>query len=132
MKIFILAEKEGWITDVLEREWIESNDIATQEELDQLEKEGKKQVVAEKKLAWDEYLTQIKEERDEVVGLLEQLIAESANGSFITPMMDGLKGNTEPIRKDIVSTAKKALRIVRTENLASKERYWIGLKKLRS
>lgn len=25
MKIFILAEKEGWITDVLEREWIEGN-----------------------------------------------------------------------------------------------------------
>lgn len=25
MKIFILAEKEGWITDVLEKEWIESN-----------------------------------------------------------------------------------------------------------
>ena len=30
MKIFILAEKEGWITDVLENEWIESNsDIYT-------------------------------------------------------------------------------------------------------
>jgi len=25
MKIYILAEKEGWITDVLQREWIESN-----------------------------------------------------------------------------------------------------------
>lgn len=25
MKIFILAEKEGWITDVLEREWIQNN-----------------------------------------------------------------------------------------------------------
>jgi len=103
------------------REWIESNKIATTEELEQLEKDSKKQVTTEKKAAWEAYLTPIKEERNEVVGLLEQVVTESANGSFITPMVDGLIGNTEPIRKDIISVAKKTLRITRTENLVSKQ-----------
>lgn len=103
------------------REWIEANNIATQEELDNLEKEGKKEVNAQKRAAWEAYLNPIKQERDEVVQLLTALAEESANKAFISPMIDALKSNTEPIRKDIVSSVKKALRLTRTENLAAKQ-----------
>ncbi|MCB9359864.1 MAG: transketolase [Flavobacteriales bacterium] len=102
------------------KEWILENKIATEEEVAQLEKEGKKQVLDEKKAAWSAYLNPIKKERDEVVALLTQLATESSNGSFITPMVDELKGNSEPIRKDYISVLKKALRITRAENLPTR------------
>ncbi|MCW8897517.1 MAG: thiamine pyrophosphate-dependent enzyme [Flavobacteriales bacterium] len=102
------------------REWIESNNIATKEELDTLEKEGKKEVSTQKRAAWEAYLNPIKKERDEVVAMLTSLADESANKAFISPMIAALKSNTEPIRKDTVSTVKKVLRMVRLESMASK------------
>jgi pyruvate/2-oxoglutarate/acetoin dehydrogenase E1 component/TPP-dependent pyruvate/acetoin dehydrogenase alpha subunit len=102
------------------REWIETNNVASKEELDALEKEGKKEVSAQKRAAWEAYLNPIKKERDEVVNLITAIANESANKAFISPMADALKSNTEPIRKDIVSTAKRVLRMVRLENMAAK------------
>ena len=102
------------------REWIETNNIATKDELDTLEKEGKKEVSTQKRAAWEAYLNPIKKERDEVVAMLTTLADESANKAFISPMIATLKSNTEPIRKDIVSTVKKTLRLTRREDLAAK------------
>ncbi|MBW6483522.1 MAG: transketolase [Vicingaceae bacterium] len=102
------------------REWIEANNIASKEELDALETEGKKNVIAQKKAAWEAYLNPIKKERDEVITMLTALAEESANKAFISPMIAALNSNTEPIRKDIVSTVKRVLRTVRLENLTSK------------
>lgn len=102
------------------REWIEANNIATKEELDAIETEGKKEVNAQKKAAWEAYLNPIKQERDEVVALITTLAEQSTNKAFILPLISALKSNTEPIRKDIVSAVKRVLRIVRLENIAAK------------
>lgn len=103
------------------KEWIIQNKLATEEELETIEKEGKKEVSTQKRAAWTAYLNPIKEEQKEVVGLLEQIAEASSNGSFIAPLVSTLKGNPEPIRKDIVSTAKQVLRIVRAENIPAKQ-----------
>lgn len=103
------------------REWIEQNKLATAEELDALEKEGKKQVNTEKKAAWTAYLNPIKSERDEAVALIEQVATSSSNASFIEPLLGALKSNTEPLRKDILSTSRKVMRIVRMEDIPAKE-----------
>jgi len=102
------------------KEWILENKLASEEELENIEKAGKKEVNEAKKAAWEAYLNPIKAERNEVVELIQQIATESANSSFIQPLIDGLKSNTEPIRKDIISAAKKTLRIARNEQLASK------------
>lgn len=103
------------------REWIESNKIVSGEELDTLEKEAKKEVSAQKRAAWTAYLNPILAERDEVVTLLNAIASESSNANFINPLIESLKSNTEPIRKDIISTGKKVLRMTRMENLAAKQ-----------
>ncbi len=103
------------------REWIETNNVATKEELDTLEKEGKKEVSTQKRAAWEAYLNPIKKERDEVAAMLTALADESANKAFISPIIAALNSNTEPIRKDIVSSVRKALRLTRTEDLAAKQ-----------
>lgn len=113
------------------KEWILENKLATDEEIEAIEKEGKKEVSAQKRAAWTAYLNPIKEEQKTVVDLLENIAAESINGSFIAPLISALKGNTEPIRKDIISTAKKVLRITRAENIASKSQLsdWLSASK---
>jgi pyruvate/2-oxoglutarate/acetoin dehydrogenase E1 component/TPP-dependent pyruvate/acetoin dehydrogenase alpha subunit len=110
------------------REWIEANKIISGEELDALEKETKKDVSAQKRAAWTAYLTPIQKERDEMVSLLNDIASESSNSNFITPEIETLKSNTEPIRKDILSAGKKVLRITRTENLTSKQALILSLK----
>ncbi len=111
------------------KEWILANNIASEGEIEELEKSGKKEVNDAKKAAWEAYLNPIKAERNEVVELLQKIATESSNSAFIQPLIDGLKSNTEPIRKDIISSAKKTLRITRNENLASKNTLSVWLKK---
>lgn len=110
------------------KEWILANAIATQEEIDEIEKAGKKEVNDAKKAAWEAYLNPIKNERNEVVELLQQIATASSNVSFIQPLIDGLKSNTEPLRKDIISAAKKTLRIVRNEKISAKSELSTWLK----
>ena len=102
------------------REWIEENKVATADELDAIEKEGKKHVRDQKSAAWKAYLTPIKQEQQEVLGYMEQIAAASSNGSFIQPLINQLKANNEPIRKDVVSVAKKTMRLVRNEDIDAK------------
>ena len=111
------------------KEWILANNIATESEIEELEKSGKKEVNDAKKAAWEAYLNPIKAERNEAVELMEQIASESSNSAFIKPLIDALKSNTEPIRKDIISAAKKTLRIARNEQLSSKNALSVWLKK---
>lgn len=101
--------------------WIVEKKLATEEQLNEIKDAAKKQVRDEKKLAWEDYLNPIKEERDEIVDLLSQLANESNHSSEINEIISSLASNTEPIRKDIISTAKRSLRLVRNENLSHKQ-----------
>ncbi len=95
--------------------------IATEEELNQIQKDAKKHVKDQKALAWKSFITPLKEELKEVSGLIGNMATESSNGAFLTKIKEELDSSLDPIRKDIISAAKKALRLVRSENLASKQ-----------
>jgi len=114
------------------KEFILENEIATEDELAIIEKEGKKDVSAQKRAAWSAYLNPIKEEQQTVVALLEKVAAESSNKAFITPLVNTLKGDSEPIRKEIVSTVRRVLRITRAESIASKQELlaWLSASKI--
>ncbi len=114
------------------KEWIIENKLATVEELELIEKAGKKDVSAQKRAAWSAYLNPIKEEQTTVASLLENIAAGSINAPFITPIIAVLKGNTEPIRKDIISAAKKVLRITREEKIVAKTQLtnWLSASKI--
>lgn len=97
------------------RQWMIDNNIATDEELVTLEKEVKKAVRDGKKAAWSAFINPMKVEKTEVVSLLEALGKSSSNGVFISKLKNDLNAIDEPIRKDILSTARKALRYVISE-----------------
>ena len=102
------------------RNWLIEQGIATNEELLVLEKDIKKKVRTGKKIAWEGFLQPIKTEKNKVVTILNSIIKESANGSFITPLLNELNNNEEPLKSDILGAARKALRYTLGENIHSK------------
>lgn len=109
------------------REWMIAHNIATEDELETIEKNIKKQVRDGKKAAWTSYLKPILEEKTEVISLLTHLATTSSNKVFIEKLTNELKDIKEPNRKDVISTARKALRYVISEESQAKNQLlnWI-------
>ncbi|MFC7445532.1 alpha-ketoacid dehydrogenase subunit alpha/beta [Mesoflavibacter profundi] len=109
------------------RDWMISHNIATEDELETIEKNIKKQVRDGKKAAWTSYLKPILNEKNEAVTLLNTLASTSSNKVFIEKLINDLNEIKEPNRKDVISTARKALRYVITEESQAKNQLitWI-------
>ena len=110
------------------RLWMINNNIATDEELLALERSIKKEVREGKKAAWTAFINPILAERKVAINLLEQLAASSHNGAFIKKLINDLSAIDEPLRKDILSASRKALRYVVSEASTEKEalQQWIN------
>ncbi|MFK8038755.1 MAG: thiamine pyrophosphate-dependent enzyme [Crocinitomicaceae bacterium] len=91
-------------------------EIATAEELEDIEKVAKKQVSGEKREAWNEFLADLNADLHTVLPWLESIVTQSANGVFAQKVLDTLKNEMNPIRKDIISSAKKILRLTKGEH----------------
>jgi len=104
------------------REWIIANGLASDEELSELERSIKKQVREGKQKAWNAYLAPILQERQEVMEILTSLASVSNNRIFIDKLRNALARGNEPIRKDVMIAARKALRYVINEESDEKNR----------
>jgi pyruvate/2-oxoglutarate/acetoin dehydrogenase E1 component/TPP-dependent pyruvate/acetoin dehydrogenase alpha subunit len=125
-------ERLAWETEhdcnKMMREWMISSNIATEEELAAIESEIKKQVRDGKNAAWKAFIEPQKKEQQEAVVLIGNLAATSSNKTFIEKIKTDLESLKEPLRKDILSSARKALRYVIKENSTEKEQLkdWIA------
>ncbi|WP_224490555.1 alpha-ketoacid dehydrogenase subunit alpha/beta [Robertkochia flava] len=109
------------------REWMLENELATTEELETLEKEIRKEVRNAKKEAWNEFLAPMKASKQEVVTLLEKLAASSNNKAFIDKLKNDLIAKDEPIKRHVITAARKALKYVAGETSPEKKalKAWI-------
>ena len=98
------------------KEWILSNNIASEEELTELEKSIKKEVRTAKKEAWSEFLSPHKDAKKTLVQLLDAAAQSSENKVFITKIKNDLIAIEEPLKKDLASKSRKALRYLLGEN----------------
>ena len=90
------------------------------QELISLEKEAKKEVAAAKITAWNAFTNEIKQEVTTAVTLLEKVAVKSSNGTFITKIKNDLECIIEPIRKDVLTATRKALRFLKDEVFSEK------------
>tara|TARA_R110002072_G_scaffold14307_1_gene59590 strand:- start:22578 stop:24992 length:2415 start_codon:yes stop_codon:yes gene_type:complete len=102
------------------RLWMIANNIATEEELEAIEKDIKKQVRDGKKAAWEAFLAPQKQEQQEAVTLLTNLAESSSNKVFIEKLKNELASEKEPLRRTIASASRKALRYVVGEKSSEK------------
>lgn len=104
------------------REWILDNDIAPEATIEEIEKAAKTKVRAAKREAWAAFLKPLLVQKQEVVELLEAIAAKSANRNFLLKLTNELRETKEPIKKDLLSTARKALRYVIAEQSPEKQK----------
>lgn len=105
--------------------WMITMNIASSEELDIIDDATKKEVLEGKKLAWTAFVAPTKSEQNELIELLQNIAEESANKIFINKFISDLKSIKEPIRKEILVTARKVLRLIANENSRTKLSEWI-------
>ena len=89
------------------REWILSEGIAEAEELDKIEEEAAKEVKERQKEAWNSFQGPIKAEKDQLIQFITELKGEVKNSEKLDQIHTTLKRKTSPLRKDVVSAARK-------------------------
>lgn len=107
------------------RLWMLDNNIATEDALQTIDLAAKKEVLEAKKAAWQAYLQPIKDEAVTCSNLLKKIAENSPNHAFLEKMAADLVAIKEPIRKDILTTARKALRMIVGENEQKTLSVWI-------
>lgn len=90
--------------------WLIANGFCTEEEINEIGIQAKKEVLEGKKVAWNAFISSIKEEQSQLVSILREIAKTSKNSNYIDLLASELAALKEPIRKDILSTARKILR----------------------
>jgi pyruvate/2-oxoglutarate/acetoin dehydrogenase E1 component/TPP-dependent pyruvate/acetoin dehydrogenase alpha subunit len=107
------------------KKWLIENGFSTEEELDAISNQAKSDVLEGKKAAWNAFISPIKEEQSQLVSLLREIAKTSQSSSYIEQLTNELASIKEPIRKDILSTARKILRKLGTETEKNTLSKWI-------
>ncbi len=110
------------------REWMISTAIATDEECDQIEADAKQLVNYCRKEAWSSFMNPVKEEIKTVSTFFTAVAKQSSQSSFIEKIKSELENSLEPARREIVSSIKKVLLLVRNESSPVKEEliHWLN------
>ncbi|SKB37595.1 Pyruvate/2-oxoglutarate/acetoin dehydrogenase complex, dehydrogenase (E1) component [Salegentibacter holothuriorum] len=104
------------------REWILENNISTNEELEEIEKQIKGEVREGKKTAWDNYIQPTKEKQKELLTVLSKLTKNTDEKDAVVKLAKDLNANKDPLKKDLAIVARKALRLIRREKSEEKSK----------
>ncbi|OYX86299.1 MAG: transketolase [Flavobacteriales bacterium 32-34-25] len=107
------------------RLWMIAINIASVEELNEIDAAIKKEVLEAKKTAWNSFISPIIAEKNELVSLLEKMAPSSKNKDQILRLSNTLKAIKDPLKKEILVTARKTLRLVVNEVVANELSIWI-------
>lgn len=98
------------------KQWIIKEEIATEEELEELDKEAREEVQKEQKKVWEEFQQPILEEKNEILVLIEQAIAEYPDLDKLSDYKSLLARKIKPLRRDVLSIARRAVLELRGKN----------------
>jgi len=94
------------------REWILAEKIADADQLDLIEQEAINRVKEARKNAWDHYIQPMLKKRDEFLQMVDITTCNCAKTKKIDAIKQDLARVAEPVRKDIISSARKILRLI--------------------
>lgn len=107
------------------RKWILENNICSEDELESIESSAKKEVAQAKKDSWIVFITERQKLQHELLEILIRIENKSSNKAFIKRHRETLEKIKEPILKEIVSTARKILRLIVNEDSRFELAQWI-------
>ena len=106
-----LAWEKEWDCLKQMREWMMANDLATVDELNDIEMNAKLFVKESKQKAWEKFLAPVKKQVEQAVPLL-QTVAGQLEGEgkvAVASIADSLNSNKEPLRREIMKALATAL-----------------------
>lgn len=105
--------------------WMIAINIASPEEIAEIDADAKKVVLEGKKAAWTSFITPILQQQKELIALLEKLAQTSKNKEAILKQVGNLSFIKEPLKKEILGTARKSLRFLVNEEGKKELANWI-------
>ncbi|MGI9526920.1 MAG: thiamine pyrophosphate-dependent enzyme [Weeksellaceae bacterium] len=115
-----IAKFRSWILEFKAAEGNNELIIATEEELDELDKKAKKQVKEGQKKAWTAFEKQISTLQDKAMPLLKEVAKQSSKKNFVEKEIQDLKNKITINKRDILHTVRKVLRMTINEEIAAR------------
>lgn len=103
-------------------EWLRSENIATNEEIDQAIANGKAKAKEGKDKAWKSYQNELKDDKAKTIALLDGLIEVSQHKAKLQKLRDGLGNEMYLLKKHIAQAVKQSLRITLYEEMTPARR----------
>jgi len=104
------------------REWIIANVLATEEELEEIERESKNHVRSARAHAWEAYLEPIRKQVNRTVDLINDVTGKIRDRSKeLTALAKELSSHKEPLRRDVMRVLNAAIDIVGDNDAG----YWL-------
>lgn len=103
------------------KEWIIKEEIATEEELAELDKEARDEVQKGQKKAWEAFQNPIIEEKNKVLGFLSDAIEEYPKLNKLNEYQSFLNRKKKPLRRDVIAAARRTLLELRGKESVTKD-----------
>jgi 2-oxoisovalerate dehydrogenase E1 component len=103
------------------RQYILEEGLASSEELDEMEKEGRALVEDARKQAWNNYLAPINQERKELIRSLIDISAKTSKAPDLDKIKARLATLPNPLRRDILAALREALVALRSDDASLRQ-----------
>jgi len=103
------------------RKYILDNELATEEELTHIDEEARQFSKEQKEAAWKAFANEIKDEVKEASALIAAVAKHSRQNSKLEALATELAKTNNPIRKDVISSVRKALFLLRFDDESIKK-----------
>lgn len=98
------------------KNWILENTYATPAELNEIEIQAKEVAKKSRNTAWVAFRDSLKPEYDSATAFLKKVSSESKNAKAIAAIRETLEKTENPVRRDVISAVRKAVRALRFED----------------
>jgi pyruvate/2-oxoglutarate/acetoin dehydrogenase E1 component len=106
------------------RDWVLTNMLADEDELDTIERESKNFVRKAKQDAWTEFVSSIKEQVTKAVDLINDVATALPQGTEeLHHLAKDLSANREPLRRDVMKTLNAAINLAGNDAESLKQYY---------
>lgn len=114
-----LAWEREWDCIKKMKEWIIENSLATEDELDEVEEDAKRQVRESRDNAWEQFLVPIRQQVSRAVDLLNTMANSlPQQATALQKLAGNLTANKEPLRRDVMKALHTALALTGNNDAA--------------
>ncbi|WP_413998218.1 thiamine pyrophosphate-dependent enzyme [Flavobacterium sp. W1B] len=106
--------------------WMIAINIASPEEIAEIDLKAKNDVLEGKKAAWNAFIDPIVKSQKELISLLKKIAESSNNKESILKNASELSSIKSPLKKEILIAARKSLRLVQNDSGKNELSNWIS------